>query len=123
MASSKDIEKYRNWLIEKKGITRTVASNYISRLKRVEKELNEDIDFCIETKNDYITLMEKTQTYIHKKEEDPKKRYALGASLRSAVKNYAIFKNPEMEKFYNDVKCYNDIVYISSKERRLHKCS
>jgi hypothetical protein len=41
-----DSEQYRNYLIKTHGVTNVVAKNYLSRLKRIEREMKIDADYA-----------------------------------------------------------------------------
>lgn len=85
----KDEDGFRMWLLESRSISRRVSSNYISRCKRVQKELSIDLNNSVRGENKFIDIMIKIQEFAIKKADSKEAAYNLAGSLRLAVKRYA----------------------------------
>jgi len=84
-------EAFNHWLINNKGVSPRVASNYISRCKRIQKEFNINLLSETQTIEKFNKLTIKINIYSRKKSTSTKSAYALSGNLISAVRKYAIF--------------------------------
>jgi hypothetical protein len=82
---------FRNWLFSKKNITDRVCSDYVSRCKRVQKELGVDL-YCIDINdNNYHLLINNIKNYANNYAKNINSAYALSGSLCLAVNCYMEF--------------------------------
>jgi hypothetical protein len=86
-----DKQEFLQYLILDCGLSNRSAGNYVSRCCRVERILNIDLIEYTNNSKKYLELLKKINTYVYEISKIPRQRYALGATMRLAVKKFAEF--------------------------------
>jgi len=92
-------DEFRQWLINEKKYSKRVASDYISRCRKIQKEFNICLLDATDTKNKFIEL-----TSIIKKEiwecdtSNIKSKYSRFGNIKLAMRKYALFIHKYDEK-------------------------
>ena len=96
----KDRDLFIDWLQKEKNIDYKPSKDYYYRCLRVERSANKDIGLLLLNEKTFLEFMEWIHQYGMQNGIDKKKAYVLVGTLRSAVKKYAEFKNPDMLPVY-----------------------
>lgn len=100
MLNTKNKEQFFQYLTVEKELTNRVASNYISRCLRVERELNVCLVDSTKTVDNFVRLMERIYSYAQQRNISPESRYSLAGTLRSSVRRFAEFKwGPRVDSY------------------------
>ena len=97
--------EFRNWLLNEKGMTHRVISDYVSRCKRVQNIFEITLNSSIKTEKRYISIMEDINSSHFLKNLKNANFKSVAATLRLAVRTYAIFLLGEKAIKYP--KCYS----------------
>ena len=98
---NQDSSSFKLWLKKNFNLSERASSNYVSRCRRVERELNISLKDYLHNKNSYMELMETIKKHSKEKTKTSSSQYALTATLRGAVKKYALFCFPKNAEIYN----------------------
>lgn len=93
-------EDFRKWLIEDKKLSSRVAGDVLSRCKRLNKTILEDIDLSISSPESYLASLKEIKDYSKRGKQSAKTQYALDATLIAAMKKYCEYKNPHTFQNY-----------------------
>ncbi|MEZ8918554.1 hypothetical protein AB4622_07500 [Vibrio splendidus] len=88
-------EDFREWLIVKKGVSKRVAGDTISRCKRLDEEILDSIDLAVSSVDNYLLAMSKIKHYARENGTENGAKYAMTGCLRSAMRKYCEYRNPE----------------------------
>lgn len=83
-----DPQDFSLWLIAK-GVSPRVASNYVSRCRRVEDKLNISLSAETISEKRFVVLMTRIQQYSSDVASTKESAYALTATLRLAARKFA----------------------------------
>jgi len=93
-----DRKKFSAFLVNKKGCSTVVGSNYISRCLRVEGALKIDLLDAAKTVDEYLVLNSNLCKYAEKNSRDIKSSRVLIRTLRAAVKSFIEFRSASVAK-------------------------
>lgn len=93
-----DRKKFSAFLVNKKGCSTVVGSNYISRCLRVERALKIDLLDAAKTVDEYLVLNSNLCKYAEKNSRDIKSSRVLIRTLRAAVKSFIEFRSASVAK-------------------------
>lgn len=91
---------FRSWLINEAGLSSKVSYDVISRLRRISEEIESDLDIAISSEVEFVKLLRKIRAYSNKHSSNVRSAYSLSATLKSSLRKYALFKQPEKSKNY-----------------------
>lgn len=93
-------ELFRKWLIEDKGLSNKTSGDIISRCKRLNDYVLPSIDDAVSSPESYLVALKAISSYALANKQDKNTQYGLISSLRSSIKKYCEYKNP------NTFECY-----------------
>ncbi len=85
-----DSIEFVNYLISK-NYSKRVASNYASRINRIEKELDVDIVKMVANKEKYTMLLTQIAKYSNASSKTKGQLYSIGGTLRAALRRFTEF--------------------------------
>ena len=88
------------WLTNKEKLSKKVARDTISRLKRISTHVEYDLDTAVMDQESFTDLLHKVRAYSYNSAISQKSAYALNATLRISLRKYALFRNPKKAKKY-----------------------
>ena len=96
------IDDFKSWLVKEKGLSKKVASDIVSRCKRLDNDILDSIDNSVESIDNYMIALEIIKKYAACNSFSIKGQYALSSSLRSAMRKYCEFRKPsEITRYPN----------------------
>ncbi|KJG15289.1 hypothetical protein [Photobacterium angustum] len=96
------IDDFKAWLMDEKGLSKKVASDIVSRCKRLDSDILESIDDSINSIDNYLLALSIIKKYAMQNSVSIKGQYALSSSLRSAMRKYCEFRKPsEINRYPN----------------------
>lgn len=93
-------EDFREWLIVKKGVSKRVAGDTISRCKRLDEEVLDSIDLAVSSVDNYLLAMAEIKNYARANGAKNGAKYAMRGCLRSAMRKYCEYRNPEKISYF-----------------------
>ena len=99
-SSGWDRKQFLEYLVKKKKLSDRVASNYVSRCNRVEKELFVQLIEATKSEKNYVQLMQSILDFACKNTKTVVAEYALAGTLRLAVRCFAEYQWGNVIKSY-----------------------
>ena len=95
-----DKESFRRWLKEEKQLSNRVVGDIISRCNRLDKQVLVSISESVSSISNYVIALHDIEDYAEKNKQKKASQKALAATLRSAIRKYCEFVNPDTYQDY-----------------------
>lgn len=93
-------EKFRDWLINYKGLSKRCASDVLCRCNRLNKQVLKSIDSAVSSPNLYSVALKEINIYAIQNSNETKQQTTLIITLTNAIKKYCEYKNPKTYEIF-----------------------
>jgi hypothetical protein len=93
-------KEFKTWLIETNRLSPKAAGDIVSRLRRISNHIEVNIETAISSEESFIVLLKQIKSYSINHSTSKNSAYTLSATLKSALRKYAIFRHPKNAKKY-----------------------